>query len=252
MTLEEKVSQMMNDSPAIERLGIPAYNWWNECLHGVARAGRATVFPQAIGLAATWDSGPHVFASRPPSPTRPAPSTTNSSAAGSATSIRASPSGRPNINLFRDPRWGRGMETYGEDPYPHGPAWPSQFIKGLQGDDPKYLKTIATAKHYAVHSGPESLRHTFDAVIDDRDLRDTYLPHFEMAIREGGADSVMCAYNRVDGQPACASPRLLGGHPAQASGASTGTWCPTAARSAISISITRSAPDAAGRGRAQP
>ena len=128
----------------------------------------------------------------------------------------------PNINLFRDPRWGRGMETYGEDPYPHGPAWPSQFIKGLQGDDPKYFKTIATAKHYAVHSGPESLRHTFDAVIDERDLRDTYLPQFEMAIREGGADSVMCAYNRVDGQPACASPRLLERHPARANGASAG------------------------------
>src|ERR1700728_568671 len=114
----------------------------------------------------------------------------------------------PNINLFRDPRWGRGMETYGEDPFLTG-RMAVQFIKGLQGDDPKYLKTIATAKHYAVHSGPESARHTFDAVVDERDLRDTYLPQFEAAIKDGGAQSVMCAYNSVDGAPACSNPRLL-------------------------------------------
>ncbi len=207
MTLEEKVSQLMNDSPAIERLGIPAYNWWNECLHGVARAGRATVFPETIGLAATWDSALalrvatvisdearakyHEFVRR-----------------GKRNIYQGLTFWTPNINLFRDPRWGRGMETYGEDPYLTG-QMAVNFIKGLQGDDPKYLKTIATAKHYAVHSGPESTRHTFDARVSDRDLFETYLPHFEAAVREGRAQSVMCAYNSVDGLPACANPRLL-------------------------------------------
>ncbi len=207
MTLEEKVSQLMNDSPAIERLDVPAYNWWNECLHGVARAGRATVFPEAIGLAATWDTS-LMF--------RVATAISDEARAKHQEFIRRGKRNiyqgltfwTPNINLFRDPRWGRGMETYGEDPYLTG-RMAVQFIKGLQGDDPKYLKTIATAKHYAVHSGPESLRHTFDAAIDDRDLFDTYLPQFEAAIKDGGAYSVMCAYNRVDGQPACANPRLL-------------------------------------------
>jgi beta-glucosidase len=206
MTLEEKVSQLTSDSPAIARLEIPAYNWWNECLHGVARAGRATVFPETIGMAATWDTAlihrvatvisdearakHHEFVRR-----------------GKRNIYQGLTFWTPNINLFRDPRWGRGMETYGEDPVLTG-RMATEFIKGLQGDDPKYLKTIATAKHYAVHSGPESSRHTFDAVIDETDLRDTYLPQFEMAIKEGRAESVMCAYNRVDGLPACASPRL--------------------------------------------
>ncbi len=207
MTLEEKISQLMNDSPAIDRLGIPAYNWWNECLHGVARAGRATVFPEAIGLAATWDTG-LMF--------RTATAISEEARAKHHEFVRRGKRNiyqgltfwTPNINLFRDPRWGRGMETYGEDPYLTG-RLAVAFIKGLQGDDPKYLKTIATAKHYAVHSGPEPLRHTFDAVVDDRELEETYLPHFEAAVREGGARSVMCAYNSVDGQPACASPRLL-------------------------------------------
>ena len=149
----------------------------------------------------------------------------------------------PNINIFRDPRWGRGRRPTAR--IPSSPAgWPSQFIRGLQGDDPKYLKTIATAKHYAVHSGPESLRHTFDAVVDDRDLRDTYLPQFEMAVREGGADSVMCAYNRVDGQPACASDGCWTTSCA-ASGGSAGTSCPTAARSATSTCNHKIAADAA-------
>lgn len=207
MTLEEKISQLMNDSPAIGRLGIPAYNWWNECLHGVARAGRATVFPEAIGLAATWDTD-LMF--------RTATAISDEARAKHHEFVRRGKRNiyqgltfwTPNINLFRDPRWGRGMETYGEDPYLTG-RLAVAFIKGLQGDDPKYLKTIATAKHYAVHSGPEPLRHTFDAVVDDPELVETYLPHFEAAIREGGARSVMCAYNSVDGQPACASPRLL-------------------------------------------
>jgi beta-glucosidase len=208
MTLEEKISQLMNDSPAIERLGIPAYNWWNECLHGVARAGRATVFPETIGLAATWDTD-LIF--------RVSAAISDEARAKYHEFVRRGKRNiyqgltfwTPNINLFRDPRWGRGMETYGEDPYLTA-RMAVQFIKGLQGDDPKYLKTVATAKHYAVHSGPESERHTFDAVVDDRDLVETYLPQFEAAIREGGAASAMCAYNRVDGAPACASTRLLG------------------------------------------
>jgi beta-glucosidase len=207
MTLEEKISQLMNDSAAIPRLDVPAYNWWNECLHGVARAGRATVFPETIGLAATWDKD-LIF--------RAATAISDEARAKNNDFVRRGKRmiyegltfWTPNINLFRDPRWGRGMETYGEDPYLTG-RLAVQLIRGLQGNDPKYLKTIATAKHYAVHSGPESERHTFDAVIDDRDLRDTYLPQFEAAIREGGAQSVMCAYNRVDGAPACSNPPLL-------------------------------------------
>jgi beta-glucosidase len=207
MTLEEKISQLMNDSAPIDRLGVPAYNWWNECLHGVARAGRATVFPETIGLAATWDT--HLIF-------RVATAISDEARAKHHEFVRRGKRNiyqgltfwTPNINLFRDPRWGRGMETYGEDPYLTG-RMATQLIKGLEGDDPKYLKTIATAKHFAVHSGPESERHTFDAVISERDLRDTYLPQFEMAVKEGGAYSVMCAYNRVDGLPACASPLLL-------------------------------------------
>ncbi len=207
MTLEEKISQLMSDSPAIERLEVPAYNWWNESLHGVARSGRATVFPQAIGLAATWDTD--LMA-------RVATVISDEARAKHHEYLRRGKRNiyqgltfwTPNINLFRDPRWGRGMETYGEDPYLTG-RMAVAFVKAMQGDDPKYLKTIATAKHYAVHSGPEPLRHTFDAVPSERDLWETYLPHFEMAVRDGGAYSVMCAYNRVDGLPACANPRLL-------------------------------------------
>ncbi len=207
MTLEEKVSQLMNDSVGIDRLGIPAYNWWNECLHGVARAGRATVFPETIGLAATWDAD-LIY--------RVATAISDEARAKHHEFVRRGKRNiyqgltfwTPNINLFRDPRWGRGMETYGEDPYLTG-RMAVQFIKGLEGDDPKYLKTVATAKHYAVHSGPESERHTFDAVVSEEDLRQSYLPQFEMAIKGGGAYSVMCAYNRVDGLPACANPRLL-------------------------------------------
>ena len=207
MTLEEKVSQLMNDSPAIERLGVPAYNWWNESLHGVARAGRATVFPQAIGLGATWDTD-LMF--------RVATAISDEARAKYNEFVRRGKRyiyqgltfWTPNINLFRDPRWGRGMETYGEDPYLTG-RMAVAFIHGMQGDDPTYLKTVATAKHFAVHSGPEPLRHTFDAVVSERDLRETYLPQFEAAVKEGGVYSVMCAYNSVDGLPACANPRLL-------------------------------------------
>ena len=207
MTLEEKVSQMQNAAPAIPRLGIPAYNWWNEALHGVARAGRATVFPQAIGLAATFDPD-QIF--------RVATVISTEARAKHQEYLRHNKHNiyegltfwSPNINLFRDPRWGRGMETYGEDPYLTG-RLAVAFVKGMQGDDPKYFKTIATAKHYAVHSGPEPLRHEFDAVISDQDLFQTYLPQFEAAIEQGGADSVMCSYNSFDGKPACANPRLL-------------------------------------------
>ncbi|MCL6506500.1 MAG: glycoside hydrolase family 3 C-terminal domain-containing protein, partial [Bryobacteraceae bacterium] len=207
MTLEEKVSQLMSDSPAIPRLGIPAYNWWNECLHGVARAGRATVFPQAIGLAATWDAE-LIF--------RVANAISDEARAKHHEFVRRGKRDiyqgltfwTPNINLFRDPRWGRGMETWGEDPYLTG-RLAGQFIRGLQGDHPRYLKTVATAKHYAVHSGPEPLRHSFDARPSEEDLWQSYLPHFEASVRRYGAFSVMCAYNRVNGDPACASPRLL-------------------------------------------
>jgi beta-glucosidase len=207
LTLEEKVQQMKDVAPAIERLGLPAYNWWNEALHGVARSGLATVFPQAIGFAATWDDS-LVF--------RMASVISDEARAKHHEYVRNGSFGRyqgltfwsPNINIFRDPRWGRGQETYGEDPFLTGKL-AVQFIRGLQGDDPKYFKTVATVKHFAVHSGPEPERHTFDAVVSERDLRETYLPHFEMGIREGGAYSLMCAYNRIDGKPACGSDLLL-------------------------------------------
>ncbi|MBN1559081.1 glycoside hydrolase family 3 C-terminal domain-containing protein [candidate division KSB1 bacterium] len=207
MTLEEKVAQMMDNAPAIERLGVPAYGWWNECLHGVARSGLATVFPQAIGMAATWDED-LMF--------RLATVISDEARAKHHEYIRKGKRGTnqgltfwtPNINLFRDPRWGRGMETYGEDPFLTG-RLAINFVKGLQGDDPKYLKAVATLKHYAVHSGPESERHTFNAVTDERDLRLTYLEHFRMAVTESHPYSVMCAYNRYNAEPCCANNRLL-------------------------------------------
>jgi beta-glucosidase len=207
MTLEEKVLQMKDVAPAIPRLDIPEYNWWNEALHGVARSGLATVFPQAIGMAATWDDS-LMF--------RMATIISDEARAKHEEYVRTGNRQRyqgltfwsPNINLFRDPRWGRGQETYGEDPFLTG-SLAVQFIRGLQGDDPKYFKTIATVKHFAVHSGPEPERHTFDAVVSERDLRESYLPHFEMGIRTGKAYSLMCAYNRVDGKPACANDMLL-------------------------------------------
>ncbi|HJQ23561.1 MAG TPA: glycoside hydrolase family 3 C-terminal domain-containing protein [Blastocatellia bacterium] len=206
MTLEEKVSQMIDRAPAIARLDIPAYNWWNESLHGVARAGVATVFPQAIGLAATWNTDlMH----------RVADVISTEARAKHHEAVRHGDFGRykgltfwsPNINIFRDPRWGRGQETYGEDPYLTA-RMGVQFVRGLQGDDPRYFKVISTAKHFAVHSGPELDRHRFDAVADQRDLYETYLPAFEALVREAGADSVMCAYNRFLGEACCASDTL--------------------------------------------
>lgn len=207
MTLEEKVSQMQDVAPAIERLGIPAYNWWNEALHGVARSGLATSFPQAIGLAATWDDS-LIF--------RMATVISDEARAKHHEYVRQGSRARyqgltfwsPNINLFRDPRWGRGQETYGEDPFLTGRI-AAQFIRGMQGDDPKYLKTVSTVKHFAVHSGPEPERHSFDAVVSERDLRESYLPHFAAGMRDGHAYSLMCAYNRVLGSPACGSDLLL-------------------------------------------
>ncbi len=207
MTLEEKVLQMQNAAPAIPRLGVPAYDWWNEALHGVARAGQATVFPQAIGLAATWDTDlMH----------RIADVISTEARAKYNEAIRQGDHSRyhgltfwsPNINIFRDPRWGRGQETYGEDPYLTG-RMAVAFIRGMQGDDPHYFKTIATAKHYAVHSGPEPLRHGFDVHPSERDLNETYLPAFRASIEEGKAYSVMCAYNAVNRVPACANTDLL-------------------------------------------
>ena len=207
MTLEEKASQMRNRAAAIPRLGIPAYDWWNEGLHGIARSGYATVFPQAIGLAATWD---------PALVQRVSSVIAEEARAKNAEALRHDIHSiyfgltvwSPNINIFRDPRWGRGQETYGEDPYLTSRMGVA-FAKGLQGSDPKYYETIATPKHFAVHSGPESERHRFDVKPSPFDLEDTYLPAFRATITEAKAGSLMCAYNAIDGIPACASPLLL-------------------------------------------
>jgi len=208
MTLEEKARQVGHDAPAIPRLGVPEYNWWNEGLHGVARAGIATVFPQAIGMAATWD-----------------PQRMHRTADVISTEFRAKylervrPNGgtewyrgltvwSPNINIFRDPRWGRGQETYGEDPYLTG-RMGIAFIQGLQGNDPKFFKTVATSKHFAVHSGPESNRHREDVYPSAKDLEETYLPQFRATVTEGKVGSIMCVYNAVNGVPGCANDLLM-------------------------------------------
>ncbi len=210
MTLEEKVSQMRDHAPAIPRLGVPKYDWWNEGLHGVAFAGYATNFPQVIGMAATWDTDlVHTM--------------------GETVSIEARAKYNeamrndqhemffgltfwaPNINIFRDPRWGRGQETYGEDPFLTG-RMAVAFVTGMQGDDPKYFRVVSTPKHYAVHSGPEPLRHGFNVDVSPHDLEDTYLPAFRAAVTEAHAQSVMCAYNAIDGAPACANTMLLRDH----------------------------------------
>ncbi|MFW6212937.1 MAG: glycoside hydrolase family 3 C-terminal domain-containing protein, partial [Spirochaetota bacterium] len=206
MTLDEKCSQLLADSPAIERLGVPAYHWWNECLHGVARAGRATVFPQAIGLAATFDPGLM---------RRIGAAIAEEGRAKYNAAVKAGMRGQyrgltfwtPNINIFRDPRWGRGQETYGEDPFLTGELG-AAFVEGLQQREDGYLKAAACAKHYAVHSGPEALRHTFNAVISPKDLWETYLPAFERLV-EAGVESFMGAYNRTNDEPCCGSKLLL-------------------------------------------
>jgi beta-glucosidase len=210
MTLEEKVSQMRDRAPAISRLHIPRYDWWNEGLHGVAFAGNATNFPQVIGMAATWDTD-----------------LVHSMAQTISTEARAKYNQAmrdndhemffgltfwaPNINIFRDPRWGRGQETYGEDPFLTARMGVA-FVSGMQGDDPNYLKLVSTPKHYAVHSGPELLRHRFNVDVSPHDLEDTYLPAFRATVTDAHAQSVMCAYNSIDGAPACANTMLLRDH----------------------------------------
>jgi beta-glucosidase len=206
MTTEEKIAQMKNDAPAIDRLGVPAHNWWNECLHGVARAGIATVFPQAIGMAAMWDDSEmfeianaisdearakhHAFAAQ-----------------GKRGAYQGLTYWTPNINIFRDPRWGRGQETYGEDPYLAGEL-AVDFIRGLQGDDPRYLKLVATAKHFAAHSGPESTRRSANVHPSAYDMAETYLPQFKKAVEEAKVFSIMCAYQRLDDLPCCGNEYL--------------------------------------------
>ena len=208
MTLEEKVSQLGHTADAVPRLGIPEYNWWNEGLHGVARAGIATVFPQAIGLAATFDDALiHRDADVIGTEFR-AKYNVGRGPDGSSDWYHGLTAWSPNINIFRDPRWGRGQETYGEDPFLTARMGVA-FVEGLQGDDPHYLKVIATPKHYAVHSGPEATRHQVDVDVSKRDLVDTYLPAFRATVTEGHAGSVMCAYNSLNGEPACANHVLL-------------------------------------------
>jgi beta-glucosidase len=207
MTLEEKAQQLVHPASGIPRLNVPDYNWWSEGLHGVAFAGTATVFPEPIGLAATFDAPLiHDMA-------------TVISVEARAKHHQAVREGKrqimygltfwsPNVNIFRDPRWGRGQETYGEDPFLTARLGVA-FVEGLQGDDPKYLRVVATPKHYAVHSGPEPLRHTFNAEVSRHDMEDTYLPAFRATVVESKAESIMCAYNRINGQPACANDFLL-------------------------------------------
>lgn len=208
MTTEEKAAQLVYTAPAIPRLGVPEYNWWNEALHGVARAGYATVFPQSITIANSWNEDLMLDVAN---------AISDEARAKYHEFLRRNEPGiyhgltfwSPNINIFRDPRWGRGHETYGEDPYLTG-RMGLRFVQGMQGSDPKYFKTIATAKHYAVHSGPEPLRHEFNAEVSERDLRETYLPAFRTLVKEGKVYSVMGAYNQFRGHPACANEELYG------------------------------------------
>ena len=208
MTLPEKISQMLNECQAIPRLGIAAYNYWSEGLHGVVGNGRATVFPQAIGLAATWDTKMIFQIATAISDEGRAKYHAALQRQGYTVQLQGLTFWSPNINIFRDPRWGRGQETYGEDPYLTGELGVA-FVRGMQGDDPRYLKTAACAKHFAVHSGPEADRHVFDARVSMRDLNDTYLPAFKRLVQAAQVEAVMGAYNRVNGEAACASPFLL-------------------------------------------
>jgi beta-glucosidase len=208
LTPDEKIAQLTNDTPAVPHLGIPAYNYWTEALHGAVGHGTSTVFPQSIGLGATWDPallGQITTAVSDELRAKHHDALRKNGGTGMHEGLTIF---APNINLLRDPRWGRAQETYGEDPL-LTETMAVAYVRGLQGDDPTYLKTIATAKHFAVHSGPDALRLDFDAVVSPHDLYDSYLPHFEAAVRRGGAQSVMCSYNRVNGLPACANPELL-------------------------------------------
>lgn len=207
MTTEEKIGQMQNEAPAIPRLHIQSYDWWNEGLHGVARSGYATVFPQAVGLAATWDTDlVHRIADAISTEARA--KYNEAQRQGNHSIFYGLTIWSPNINIYRDPRWGRGQETYGEDPFLTGQLG-SAFVRGLQGDNPLYFKTVATAKHFAVHSGPESNRHGSDIAASPHDLEDTYLPAFRQLVTSAHVGSVMCAYNSIDGAPACANTMLL-------------------------------------------
>jgi beta-glucosidase len=207
MSLDEKINQLMDSAPAIDRLGIPEYNWWNESLHGVARAGYATVFPQSISIASSWDRQLILEV---------AAAISDEARAKHHEYLRRGQHGMyqgltfwsPNVNIFRDPRWGRGHETYGEDPFLTSQLG-LNYVKGLQGTNDKYLKVVATAKHYAVHSGPEPSRHFFDANTSDIDLYETYLPAFRTLVKEGHVYSIMGAYNRFRGESASASPFLF-------------------------------------------
>src|SRR6201996_6681627 len=210
MTLEEKVQQMRDHAPAIPRLGVPAYFWWNECNHGLAVSGTATNFPQVIGMAATWDT---------PLIHREAETISTEARAKYNEAIRYDQHEQffgltfwaPNINIFRDPRWGRGQETYGEDPFLTG-RMAVAFVTGMQGTDPNYFRVVSTPKHFAVHSGPETTRHRANVDVSAHDLEDTYLPAFRAAVTEAHPQSVMCAYNSIDGAPACANTMLLRDH----------------------------------------
>jgi len=207
MTLEEKASQLVNQARAIPRLQVPQYDWWSEALHGVANAGTATVFPEPIGLAATFDP-PLIHEMAVVIGTEARAKHNQAVRAGRRDIMEGLDFWSPNINIFRDPRWGRGQETYGEDPFLTGRMGVA-FVTGLQGDDPKYIRVISTPKHFAVHSGPEPSRHSINVEVSKHDTEDTYLPAFRAAVIEGQAESVMCAYNRVNGEPACANKFLL-------------------------------------------
>jgi beta-glucosidase len=207
MTLEEKASQLVNQARAIPRLNVPQYDWWSEALHGVARAGTATVFPEPVGLAATFDE-PIIHEMAVVIGTEARAKHNQAVKAGRRDIYEGLDFWSPNINIFRDPRWGRGQETYGEDPFLTARMGVA-FVTGLQGDDPKYFRVISTPKHFAVHSGPEPARHSMDVQVSKHDMEDTYLPAFRATVTEGKAGSVMCAYNRVNGQPACANDFLL-------------------------------------------
>jgi beta-glucosidase len=207
MTLEEKASQLVNQARAIPRLQIPAYDWWSEALHGVANAGTATVFPEPVGLAATFDTS-LIHEMAVVISTEARAKHNQAVRAGHSNIMEGLDFWSPNINIFRDPRWGRGQETYGEDPFLTG-RMGIAFVTGMQGDDPKYYRVVSTVKHYAVHSGPETTRHMVDVKVSKHDMEDTYLPAFRAAVTEGKVASVMCAYNRINGQPGCANDFLL-------------------------------------------
>lgn len=207
MTVEERASQLRYDASAIERLGVPAYNWWGEALHGVARAGVATSFPQAIGMAATFDTE-LIHRAGDVASTEGRAKYNAYSAEDDRDIYKGLTFWSPNVNIFRDPRWGRGQETYGEDPYLTSRLGVA-YVEGLQGDDKETLKSAACAKHFAVHSGPEAVRHEFNAVATKKDMAETYLPAFKACVQEAGVEAVMGAYNRTNGEPCCGSKTLM-------------------------------------------